>query len=367
MTDENKTTIKKPRKKRTTAPSRAKAIKSAVQPKESTKPSPMPAPIRPTPKRSLMPVVIGALAIICLLLWVQYGKKMALPSLPEMPSITLPKMPDISGWFASSAPKEEEVVVDEQPPVAEEYASDDTETKILKQQLADAEDKINQLQAIVQEKDQAIQREIELRGQSLMAQYARLMERALQDGLPFVWELEQFERIANENAMHEAATLSQALTPYAQGVSSDRKLREDFDVLSSEIYARWKKETSGSGVKASLGRMFGQIITIRPVGLVEGDAPDAILARTQYFLEQKNLSEAREQLQALEGEYALLAKTWLKQSELRMEVEKQMRSLQDFAQKIAPTSQKTEPVPEPEKIESEADDLAQPPAEVQAP
>lgn len=371
MTDETKTPTKKPRKKKTTAPSRAKAIKSAVQPKESLKPSMMPAPPRPTPKRSLMPVFVGVLVIIILLVWAQYGKKLALPKLPEMPVITVPNMPDIFGLFgtASSEDKKEEVVVDEETPVAEEYASDDAETKILKQQLAEAEDKIQQLQSIVQEKDQAIQREITLRGQSLMAQYARLMERALEEGLPFTWELEQFQRISESNNNTEAATLGHALVPYAQGVSSDKKLREDFDVLSSEIYTRWKKETAGAGIKAGLARMFQQIITIRPVGLVEGDAPDAILARAQYFLEQKNLREAREQLQTLESEYALLSKAWLEQSALRMEVEKNMQALRDFAQKIAPSSQKADPTPAPvpEKTEPEADDLAEPPAEVQAP
>lgn len=367
MTDDIKTPAKKPRKKKTTAPSRAKAIQSAVQPKESPKPSMMPAPSRPSPKRSLMPVFIGILAIIVLLVFVQHGSKMALPKLPEMPSITLPEMPDVSGLFAFATPEEEVVITDEQPPVAEEYASDDTETKLLKQQLAEAEEKIQQLQSIVQEKDQAIQREITLRGQSLLAQYARLMERALEEGLPFTWELEQFQRIAESNHNAEATTLAQALVPYAQGVSSDKKLRDDFDLLSSEIYARWKKETAGSGIKAGLSRMFQQIITIRPVGLVEGDTPDAILARTQYFLEQKNLGEARKQLQTLEDEYALISKVWLEQSALRMEVEKNMQLLRDFAQKIAPSTQKTEPAPAPEKTEPEADDLAQPPAEVQAP
>lgn len=369
MTDENKTPAKKPRKKKTTAPSRAKAIKSAVQPKESPKPSMMPAPSRPSPKRSLMPVFIGIMAIIALLVFVRHGNKMAFPTLPDVPSITLPEMPDVSGLFAFPTDEKEVVTADEQPPVAEEYASDDNETATLKRQLTEAEEKIQQLQAIVQEKDQAIQREITLRGQSLLAQYARLMERALEDGLPFTWELEQFQRISESNNNTEAATLGHALVPYAQGVSSDKKLREDFDVLSSEIYTRWKKETVGGGVKAGLSRMFQQIITIRPVGLVEGDTPDAILARTQYFLEQKNLTEAREQLQALDGEYALISKAWLEQSALRMEVEKNMQALREFAQKIAPSSQKIDPkpAPVPEKTEPEADDLAQPSAEVQAP
>jgi len=301
------------------------------------------------------------------LVFVRHGNKMAFPALPDMPSITLPEMPNVSGLFTFATPEEEVVIADEQPPVAEEYASDNDETATLKRQLTEAEEKIQQLQAIVQEKDQAIQREITLRGQSLLAQYARLMERALEDGLPFTWELEQFQRISESNNNTEAATLGHALVPYAQGVSSDKKLRDDFDVLSSEIYTRWKKETAGAGVKAGLSRMFQQIISIRPVGLVEGDTPDAILARTQYFLEQKNLREAREQLQALDGEYALISKAWLEQSALRIEVEKNMQALRDFAQKIAPSSQKAQPAAVPEKAQPEADDLAEPSAEVQAP
>lgn len=282
--------------------------------------------------------------LIVLLLGARYlqGRNIQWPSLPALPQVELApiKAFAVKGWEAlvSLMPEEEAKPVEEPLPlmsVAPIVAVDEApsaELLKLRQQLTDAEDKIKQLELVVQQKDQAIAQEISLRGQSLVAQYARLIERALTEGQPFPWELEQLQRITQGQG-GEVAELAQQLLPYAAGVASREMLQEEFRTLSAEVFLRWKKREAGGGVSSALSQMLQQIIRIRRVGLVEGDDPEAILARAEYYLEKGQLKEAHTEMQALVTDYTVLVSPWLKQAELRLEAEKLLVALHGIAER----------------------------------
>ena len=204
---------------------------------------------------------------------------------------------------------------------------------------------------MVQEKDKALQYEIALRGQSLLAQYARLIEHALEKGLPFPWELEQLQHFADSH-MPEAEGLVRALTPYAQGVASVEKLQHDFRIVSDEIYVRWKKEDTDNGIGGVFWRMLHQLISIRRVGLIEGTTPDAIVARAEFYLNKGDVMQAAHELSSFKGSYASIVQPWMMEAKLRLEALQLIESLHALSQKI---------------IAAPVADVAKPPADLPVP
>ena len=260
--------------------------------------------------------------------WPDINIKLHMPHLPDLSKL-FPDKPVEKIKEPEPAEKEEAVL----PSPAEKISPVPSEAEQLKQQLLEAEQRIQQLESTVQQKDKALQYEVALRGQSLLAQYARLIEHALEKGLPFPWELEQLQHFSDNN-MPEAVNLVQALAPYAQGVASVEKLQEDFKTMSDEVYIRWKKEDTTTGIRAMFWRMMHQVISIRRVGLVEGHSPEAIIARAEYYLNKGDVAQAVQELSVFQGSYANIVQPWVAEAKLRLEALKLMQGLHALAQKV---------------------------------
>ena len=305
------------------ATTRTPTIKKA-KPTVSLKPAPEITPGKPATRKLLILIWLLITLTMAGVVIAPYAKEVEWSEL----KLNLPTLPNIT--FFTTAPIPAPVV---EKKVVEEPISRSRETEILKQQLADAANRIQQLQYVVQEKDKALQYEIALRGQSLLGQYARLIEHALEKGLPFPWELEQLKHFSDNN-MPEATRLVQELTPYAQGVASMEKLKEDFRTLSDDIYVRWKKEDTATGFRAVFWRMMHQLISIRRVGMVEGNSPEAIVARAEFHLNKGDIPQAMLELAAFRGSYATIAAPWLEEAQLRLEALKLIQELHELAQKV---------------------------------
>jgi hypothetical protein len=322
---------------------KAVAAPAAVRTRTAKTANVKPIAEKPESKGVVFVLWVIAVVIVLTLLTSPYLRQVKLQEIqwpqiewPEI-NITLPNMPDFSGFFAAKPLEEKTPEKPVMPVVIVEEKSPEEiqEAEELKRQLAEAQSKIQQLETTVQEKDKALQYEITMRGQTLLAQYARLIEHALQKGLPFPWELEQLQHFSDSH-MPEAASLVQALAPYVQGVASYEKLRTDFRTVSDDIYVRWKKEDTDSGLSAAIARMLRQLISIRRVGLVEGSSPDAIVARAEYYLNKENIERAAEELSAFQGSYATIVAPWIAEVKLRLEALKLTQSLHTLAQKVAP-------------------------------
>ena len=62
-------------------------------------------------------------------------------------------------------------------------------------------------------------------------------------------------------------------------------------------------------------------------GFVDGDAPDAVLARAEYYLEQKRLGEAVKELEKLDGKCAQYLEGFMKKAKDRLIAEQMFNVL----------------------------------------
>lgn len=289
--------------------------------------------VKPPVKAVKKPISNGTLYVIWALMAAVMVALVIVPLLPNDFSFSFMREKQFT---PIPSPQEQQVITQPQKPVAEEEKEKENKEKekleALKEKLAKVEEKTRQLESALEDKQKALQHEMTLRGQSLIAQYARLIEHALEKGLPFPWELEQLQHAMGDR-IPEADKVLQELTPYAQGVPSPEKLRQDFKNMEEEVYNRTRKEGKSTGFLASVSQMMHKVISVRRVGLLDGDTPEAIVARAEYYLDKDQMAQAVAELSAFKGSYADIVEPWIKQAKLRLEAVQLARELRELAQK----------------------------------
>lgn len=147
------------------------------------------------------------------------------------------------------------------------------------------------------------------------------LERALQDEKPFEVELNALQSFAVNNQ-----SLSQLSVYAATGLVSETTLFNQFDGL---LEAALVADLKGEG-KSILDKFIGNaksIISVRRTGNIDGDDAEAVLARMEVAIANKDLSAAIAQSDALSGPAQNVFADWLAAAKARLAAQDLMRQV----------------------------------------
>lgn len=200
------------------------------------------------------------------------------------------------------------------PPPAPDNRAMVQQLDTLKTELAERETEIQTLEQELQDKEQTLRQQMALKEFGFLKHYASLIRSRVELGKGFAWELEQ-ARAISALASNETRGLLTALKAYEEGVDSRESLRDGLNDVGSNIVAAWKSKSAGSGIEARLKRFFQQLVSIRKVGLVEGNTPEDVMARAEYYSRDHKLGKALDELSTLNPPYSELAQNWIDRAE----------------------------------------------------
>ena len=147
------------------------------------------------------------------------------------------------------------------------------------------------------------------------------LERALQDEKPFEVELNALKGVAGDNV-----ALVDLSAYAATGLASEVTLLGQFnDLLDTALVADLK----GEG-KSILDKFIGNaksVISIRKTGNVEGDNAEAILARMEVAILNKNLNAAIAEGEGLDGPAKTVFANWMAAAKNRLAAQDLMRQV----------------------------------------
>lgn len=147
------------------------------------------------------------------------------------------------------------------------------------------------------------------------------LERALDEGGPFVTELDSFEQAA------PGAPAIVILRKYAGiGIVPMQNLKDRFDAAASSALTAARKEQA-NGIGGALIAQAQNIITIRPAKPRPGSEPGAVISRAEYAVENNDLTAAIAELAELSpaGRDAMI--TWLADAQARLDATSAMGEL----------------------------------------
>lgn len=151
----------------------------------------------------------------------------------------------------------------------------------------------------------------------------------------------------------------------AQGVAGREELERRFPAMAEAVRQAESLPADASWVDQMRASVEG-LVTIRPApGEVEGDDPDAVLARAEGRLQDGDLAGAVEALGALQGDAAAAAEEWLAAARARLEAERAVEALNGLAVRRLARSADAPPPDEP--ATEPATESAAEPAEAQQP
>lgn len=148
---------------------------------------------------------------------------------------------------------------------------------------------------------------------------------ALQGSGPYAEPLAMLGNLAGDDA--ELAPIVEPLERRASaGLPTLQDLQARFPEVARRIAAvEASQESDGWG--AGVLRRLAEAVNLRPVGLVEGDAPTAVAARAEVKLNGGDLAGALTELDALEGAAAEAAAGWRADAEARVAAEQALNRL----------------------------------------
>lgn len=179
-------------------------------------------------------------------------------------------------------------------------AADAAAVEALKTQLVAAEQAIESLRAEIASNKQALDQSTtrlteaerkleEPRSDVEMARAIALagLKTAIDRGGPFLSELDALKSVSPEDPAIAA------LTPLASaGVPSRSDLARDFNQVAEDILAAINQPATGEGWTDRLLASARSLVKVRPVGNVEGETPEAIVARVENKLQNGDLKGA---------------------------------------------------------------------------
>jgi len=113
-------------------------------------------------------------------------------------------------------------------------------------------------------------------------------------------------------------------------VSTLDDLTDSFTEAARDIVATSYGEGEDGWV-AGIVRRASQVVSVRPVGEIEGDSAAALVARAESHLAEGDLAAAVAEIKALQGAAAEAAAPWLTKAEARLRVEAAMAQLTQLA------------------------------------
>ena len=112
--------------------------------------------------------------------------------------------------------------------------------------------------------------------------------------------------------LHSAWIFSPAesSTPFAEaGIPSLEGLKAAFPAVARAVVVQSRAAAQSDWLSGALRRM-SELVTLRPVGPVEGTSAGAVAARAEVYLKGDDLAAALSELEALRGPAAEAAGTW---------------------------------------------------------
>lgn len=138
---------------------------------------------------------------------------------------------------------------------------------------------------------------------------------------PFASELSSLASVATTDFPATRAAIDSISRDAAeQGIPSMAELEDRFDAVRREIRSVSLVPENGNFGSQVLSVGLSKIM-FNKEGLVEGDDVEAVLSRTDYFLQQHNLDMAARELNQLKGWPKKLAGDWISAARRRLEVE----------------------------------------------
>ena len=133
---------------------------------------------------------------------------------------------------------------------------------------------------------------------------------------PFSEQLADVSRLAGDRAEFQEALAE--LKPLAgSGVANLTELQREFPATARDIVAAGYGD-SDDGVLGDVLNRVSQVVTVRPVGEVEGDGTGAIVARAEGHLDQGDLAATLEELKGLPENASRAADTWRQRAQQRL-------------------------------------------------
>lgn len=280
-------------------------------------PAPAPQPVRQSPATSTLVAsgIFGGLVALALAGSMQYAG--IVPGLgPEQqaqaPAIDTAELDALKAEVANLAARPAAEGTD--PALAERVSAleesvanatsaptaDAAAVEALKTQLAGAEQAIQSLRAEIASNKQALEQSTtrldeaerkleEPRSDVEMARAIALsgLKTAIDRGGPFLSELDALKSVSPEDPAVAA------LTPLASnGVPSRSDLVRDFNQVADDILSAINQPEAGEGWTDRLLASARSLVKVRPVGNVEGETPEAIVARVENKLQNGDLKGA---------------------------------------------------------------------------
>ena len=92
-------------------------------------------------------------------------------------------------------------------------------------------------------------------------------------------------------------------------------------IMAATVVAAQRAAETGDGWVSGAVKRVSNLVSLRPVGAVEGDGPGAAVARAEVHLDADDLAGAVAELESLSGEAAAAAADWLAQAKGRLAVD----------------------------------------------
>lgn len=173
-------------------------------------------------------------------------------------------------------------------------------------------------------------------GKAARAASAAVAAAALADAAstsrPFTTELITLERLS-PNAQDLAG-----LKPLAQtGAPTASALASEFPEVADRAAAASREGHADTSLLTRVGDALSALFTLRRVGDLSGDGPDAVLARAERRVADGDIEAALEQLKALPAGGQRAVADWRERAERRVEIERRIadlraQALRDLAQ-----------------------------------
>jgi mitofilin len=129
---------------------------------------------------------------------------------------------------------------------------------------------------------------------------------------PFVNELAALKEISNNNELVSAAIASIPPTAYQRGVPSSAHLIDRFRRVASEVRkAALLPEDAGIASHAASAVLSRFMFNKQGAGMPDGDDVEAVLSRTQVYLEEGDVDGAAREMNSLGGWAGVLSKDWI--------------------------------------------------------
>jgi mitofilin len=137
---------------------------------------------------------------------------------------------------------------------------------------------------------------------------------------PFIAELAAVKEIAGEDTLVRAAIGALDRETMESGISTTGQLADRFRVVADEV-RKAALLPEGAGIAGHATSALLSKVLFRKQGMVPGDDVEAILARTEAYLEANDLDSATREMNQLKGWPKMLSKDWIVMARRHLEVQ----------------------------------------------